>query len=260
LLREVLILALAWSISITICVVAYGRGELAWSVRDGQAAWLNWLGPVVDLARGWPSFFWQLTPGVVNTEVPFAIHVVLWTGTIALVLAAAAAAGRRLPARVRPAIVAGAVLVAVMAFVQVGWLVNGVDGLDPARSQLRALAAISRGAPAAIVAAFTIQDGAAAASMIVARAEAQPRFQSVPPIGVFPGVPPGSYDVTISVGRPRSGELIVRDGRRELARAPLVSLSEQTVALPLPQGATLLVFELDGADQAATVAMRVRRP
>ena len=76
-LRAIWNLLLVISAGLTILLVGVDRGALAWNVRGPRAAWLEWPGAIADLARGWPSFFWRLTPGDVSTEGHFALHVAI---------------------------------------------------------------------------------------------------------------------------------------------------------------------------------------
>ena len=255
--RLLMMLALIWSAAVTAAVVVVDRGALLWSVRDGQAAWLNWLGPVVNLPRGWPSFFWELTPGVVRTEWPFALHVMLWVGAIASAAAATTAICRRVGQPLVAPIAACGLIVAAMTAIQGGWLLNRTAGLDPARSQLRAVAAIARGDRLDAIGPLFVRR-ATASSMLI-RAEEPPRFRPETPVAVFQRVAPGAYEVTVWLARPRSGELIVRDGAREMRRFPLASLSEQTAVFSLPEGSETLVVDVDaGLREMATIALRPR--
>ena len=118
-------------------VIGIGRGELAWSGYDAQARWLEWLGPVVNLPRALPSFFWQLDPARRATEVPFFVHLAVCLA----VVTAAVVIGRwwlgRRRAGTSSAIVAfGAMPLVLAALVQAGWWLNRTNGLDPARSQI----------------------------------------------------------------------------------------------------------------------------
>ena len=58
--------------------------RLAWNIRDAESRLLGWLGPVVNLRRAWPSFFWTLAPDFsftnLGSEWIFAGHVALFVG------------------------------------------------------------------------------------------------------------------------------------------------------------------------------------
>ncbi len=73
-----LAIALGITLALSFIVIGVDRAALAWNVRDSEARWLQWLGPVVNLRRGWPSFFWRLDPGKALSELPFLLHVLLW--------------------------------------------------------------------------------------------------------------------------------------------------------------------------------------
>jgi hypothetical protein len=244
--RMLALSALVWSAVVSIAVITVGRGDLAWSVRDGQAPWLEWLGPVVDLPRGWPSFFWRLTPADVRTEWPFAVHTAVWLGAIAATAAVALAVARRARTGAgQAAAAATGVLVALMTSVQAGWWLNGTNGLDPARSQLAALAASSRGERPALIRFASVEGRTAAIAALAVRPEEPPRFRPEWPWALFRDVPAGEYGIVVTLDRPRSGELVVRDGARQIAAHSLAPRSRQTLPLPLPEGARALSVELN---------------
>ena len=83
-MRTVWIALLAVSLGTAACVVSVGRGALAWNDRSAQSQWLEWLSPVVNLPRGYPSFFWSLDPSALSSEIPFLVHAAIWTVGIAL--------------------------------------------------------------------------------------------------------------------------------------------------------------------------------
>ena len=236
--------ALVWSLAIGGLVIAVGRGGLAWNIRDAQALWLEWLNPTVNLPRGWPSFFWRLTPGDVATEWPFAVHVVVWVGT----LAAAAAATAGLARRARTvaggcAVVAVGCLITTMAAVQIGWGLSGGPSLDPTASQLAAIDALQRGHSAFRIQSGRISRTVAPPGTFVVRPADPPLFRPELPAAWFDNVPSGRYDVRIEAP-PSSGTVTVRaDGSPEpLARFD-PGATGGPVTLDLPRPVRRLSFE-----------------
>ena len=255
--RTVLGAALLWSAAVTAVVLGVQRGELAWSVRDGQAAWLDWLNPVVNLPRGWPSFFWRLTPPDVSTEWPFAVHALVWLAAIAAAAAVVFIAGRRArtPAGQITTLASG-VLIGVMTSVQAGWWINQTNGLDPARSQFAVIGAAGKGQRPWQLGAFEIVRPPGRARVTV-RPEEPPRFQASPPLAVFDGVPPGEYGLAIAAERSQAGELLVRDGDVPIATLALAPVSRQTLPLSLPEGAKSLIVERTGPAPAGAMAVEL---
>src|SRR5262249_2987291 len=46
--RGAFVMVLGISVALTLIVIGVDRGDLAWNVRDSEAGWLQWLGPVVN--------------------------------------------------------------------------------------------------------------------------------------------------------------------------------------------------------------------
>jgi hypothetical protein len=93
--RGLALALLAVNVIVAMTLLAVDHGALAWDVRGPSASWLAWLGPVVDLSRGWPSFFWRLTPPDISTEGAFARHARRLAGGVAAVRWRAGEAGAR---------------------------------------------------------------------------------------------------------------------------------------------------------------------
>jgi len=55
--RAISLTLLAASVMITTIVAVGGDGRLAYNAATGRARWLDWVQPLVDLPRGFPSFF-----------------------------------------------------------------------------------------------------------------------------------------------------------------------------------------------------------
>jgi hypothetical protein len=214
------------AVSVTIAAVLGGvnYGALGWNMRDAQAAWLEWLGPVVNLPRAWPSFFWKLDPARLSTEVPFALHAAVWLAAFASAWFALRRAG-------------GGVwlLAGVMMAAQAGWWLNGVSGLDAARSQARVLAASGAVIEIAPVRVRRLAD---LSNAIVMRTEEPLRLEGTRPWLVVDRLPAGTYNLRISTPRPRAGALTVQFGRTALPAHSFAiqALNRQTEAIVLPVG------------------------
>jgi hypothetical protein len=246
--RMLLSALLLVSLGITGVVLGVDRSIMAWNRRDGQALWLEWLNPVVNLPRAWPSFFWDGEPA-------FLQHAVVFSVIVLLVSALARMTARRLlidTARARTG-VALILLAGLVLIVQAGWTVTASEPLDPARSQLALHAAAGSGGRV-----WRIGRG-----LHRVRADATPlRIQPDQPpladtpgreVGWFVNVPSGVYHLETSAGS-LSGGLAIRI-RRE---APLQSLAvtagqAQSFPIVLPAGAALLVIEADNPDLARQV-------
>jgi hypothetical protein len=261
--RAVALFALAWSLAIAVCVIGIGRGALAWNIRDGQAAWLEWLSPVVNLPRGWPSFFWRLTPADVSTEWPFALHALIWLATLGLAAMATVLVTSRLVTRgvAAGAPVATGLLIALMAVVQAGWWLNGSTGLDPSRSQLALLDRIGPGGAVTLIGPLDVRAGAGSVASMRVEPEERPRFRPELPWAFYTGVPSGDYELSVTSASPRAGTLTISTERapEPIAVHQLVPLARQTVALPLPGGASVLTLEVDAGLKDAGVRVELRR-
>ncbi len=244
--RFVRVMVLLASLAGSALVISVARGDLAWNVYSAHARWLEWLAPVVNLPRAWPSFFWSLTPGVVATEMPFVVHVVIWGLVIAAVSLAFLAWAKRAansPHGLTLAVTWSAVALA-MLLVQAGWWLNRTHGLDPARSQLGVLQELSGRGRALALGTFSIRPVSDPRGLLRIRGE-QPAVHVERPWAFFGFVPAGTYDVQIETARPQRGELAISIGRspRPLLVQPLSSLSRQQFPLSLPAGAAALLFQ-----------------
>jgi hypothetical protein len=250
-LRAVMVVVLAVSLAITALVVGVDRAGLAWNVRDGQARWLGWLGPVVDLARGWPSFFWRLTPGQPTSEWPFGLHILVWLVVLVAAWAVVARLGRR-----RGWNAAGWRLAAVWwlvagvtVAVQAGWWLTGSDGLNPAVSQLGVLDAVGGGGAVWRVGAVAIHRVTSADRLVAIRTPEPGRTDEPPPWMALDDVPPGAYELRVV----SSGVMTPGDIRLSVGQTPqpfrtfvLQPGSDHTPGFRLPAGAASLV--VSGSD------------
>ncbi|ODS51925.1 MAG: hypothetical protein ABS36_19355 [Acidobacteria bacterium SCN 69-37] len=265
--RTVAATLLATSLAISLIVLGTANGDLAWSVRDGQAAWLWAAGPVVDLPRAWPSFFWRLIGGDVRSELPFAAHVAAWGAVAALGGAAGLAAVRASRGR-RPGVVAAwGLLFGAMAAAQIGWWLNGTSGLRPAPSQMALLRASVDGRRVYAVAPWRVarvQDDPVPVQITIPRIDL-PMDQHAAWAEVR-NIPAGTYDMTFSAPRPTEGTLTTYTvlDREPFATVVLPRRSRHTWTMDLPVATTAMHVEADttlaGADGTLRLTPRSLAP
>jgi hypothetical protein len=239
---------LAMSLAIAAVTVGVDRGALAWNFRDAQPGWLEWMGPVVNLPRALPSFFWNLE--VVDGQprfssmVPFAVHV-LTTIALATVTCGVAVwlARRSSTNAARGAVAAWGILVAVIAVAQAGWWLRGVTGLDPSVAQVAVLSAAARGRAVLSIGPGTIGSTPMLSSVRISPAESGV-YRSAG-WGIVPGLPAGRYELRFFMRTPTATPVRVRLGRGPvLTTCGLAPLSQQTCTVELPASG-VLVLESD---------------
>jgi hypothetical protein len=255
-----LLLAATWSMSAL--VLGIRHGELAWNDRGERAAWLDAANRVVDLARGWPSFFRGLTPGVPSTELHFLGHAVVWIGSFVAGTAVLRTVRRRIwtDEALAPLAAAWWLAASLTVAVAAGWLVNGAVPAGRAAAQLAlTTAAGSQGRALVELAPFRARrvDLAHAGLAIAFERDGG---DGPPGWAAIAGVPAGSYDLIVLRRRAVAGWISVRlwPGAPELPRLPLEARPEQSVTLSLPAGAPALVVHLDDASALHTSRVAIR--
>ena len=246
--RTVLLALLAISLGITAIVIGVDRSAMGWNGRNGQAAWLEWLSPIVNLPRAWPSFFW-------NGQGEFLRHVVASAAILFVVCLTATVLARRYlidHARART-VVASTLLVGVMFIVQAGWTVTASEPLDPARAQLalHGEAGIGRSV-------WRIGSGVRRWHPDSARLRVQPDQPPLvdtpsPEVGRFVNVPSGVYHLETSSGNLTGGLAIKIRREAPLLRVVVAAGQAQSFPLVLPAGASLLMVEAESAELARQV-------
>lgn len=246
------VLAVTWLLSAL--VVGWDHGALGFNFRDGQAAWLEWLAPVVNLPRAWPSFFW-------TTQAAFLAHAGVWVAiwTLSAVVcgwAARGVAGRAHVVRVWSAVW---LLLGLMVSAQAGWRLTGANGLDPARSQLAVHATT---APWQL-GAFLIQRARFDTVMVAAD---QPPLSDRPSSVVMAlgAVPAGRYAVRVQgdLDRPLGVTLRLGRSRDPLATGVLHPGADWTADIDLPAGAASFLVDVDRPEDAqrARAVLQPRSP
>jgi hypothetical protein len=236
---------LAVTIAISAVVIGFDRSRFGWNVRDAESAWLQWLGPVVNLRRGWPSFFWRLDPGHALSEWRFVLHAIVWAVVLIAVwmIVAMWARRSRWPQSLARVGFAWGLIVGLTTGVGAGWLVTGAGALDPATAQLAVVDDWSRGAPLAKFDAWSAHRVASLARLMrISPGEVGP--EGAPGWATWTDVPAGRYGVNVSLARPRAGRLRVTvDGA--IQTFDLQAMSEQTVLITVPARAGRLTVDAD---------------
>jgi hypothetical protein len=249
--RALMAVLLVATLATSVYVLGTHGGELAWSVRDGRAAWLVALGSVADLPRAWPSFFWRVIGGDVRSEWPFVLHVLIWVAVFGTPLVACGRLLRGRRATVDTQIGAAACLVpvALMMAVQSGWWVSNVRPVDPAVAQLSVLRASSTGAGMWRVVPFGLAkiEGARSRVTITIPRTDLPNDQRRAWADLA-DVPAGQYELRLTCARPAAGTLSVYVaplGGDPLKSVTLPRQSLHTVGLTVPSNVGALRVVLD---------------
>lgn len=251
---------LAVTAAVAAVTVAVDRGALAWNPRDAQARWLDWLSPVVNLPRAWPSFFWRLDPADLSTEWPFAVHVACWIGAPAALGALIARLARRQDwtiARWRAAL-AWWMVASAMTAASIGWRLNGVSGVESTRAQLGVLAATGEAGQVWRVARWSV--GRTEVTSVLLRPRSVGRVQGNQPWFAAADVPAGSYDLEIETDRAASGNVALMIGRAGLPVRywALAPETRQVVTVDLPAGAARLSIQPDPTAEQSGGRVRLR--
>jgi hypothetical protein len=248
-MRPVLFMLLFVSLAITVITIGPNAGGLAWNTRDAQAQWLEWLGPVADLPRAWPSFFWHLDPEDLSTELPFVWHVGLTVGVLAgaIALVAAVPSGTSPRGRFAALATAWGLPLALMVAAVGGWRLNGVGGLAPTRSQLAVAGLAGQGRTVWQILPGRIERAASLTSVLRIGGEEPGRTDAPPPWGVFVDVPPGEYEVVVQPPTGADPLVEVRIGRSSAVLESVHLLeSGPPFSVDLPAGARVLTVDAPG--------------
>ena len=245
--RSALLALLAISLAMTTMVLAVDRGAMAWNPRDGQAAWLEWLNPLVNLPRVWPSFFW-------NGEAAFLQHAGVLVTVIGGLWLLARTVARRTAGHARLAVAAW-LLMGAMVAAAAGWRITGSAPLDPSRAQLQIHAAAGKGRGIYEAGAGGRRWDAEQVPLRIRADQAPLADQPSPVVMTLTNVPAGAYRLDLSSRRMMPGEVVIRIGRsvEPLYRFTLALTSRQELPIVLPAGAAVLVVEASSPEAARSL-------
>jgi len=261
--RAVMIASLALSAAMTATLVWVDRGRLAYDIRQTDALWLEWAGPLTNLARGIPTFLRSPEPAAwLQTLVWIAALVAAW-------LLVRSADGRLVRTRGGlAAILAAAGAVAGMLALSIVWRLNLVTGLQPAPAQMDLLRAVAERRGVGVVfdplSRITVDDIPPALTIIPAERHLGGRdgqIMAVPgpipagayelqPYGQFglAALPPGERDVPPKGSGP-SGQLSAGIGREFVPLWRMTVEDAATLTVDYPVNVRAIV--LRGDEQAA---------
>ena len=246
--RAIASLLVLVSIAITALVIGVDRAGLAWNDRDALAAWLEWLSPIANLTRAFPSFFLKLTPGEVASELPFAAHAL-----VSLAIAAGSATILALLARrsgwaaERCRLAAAVWFVLALSAVSItGWQMTGARSLDPARSQLRLLNVSRDGRRIVEIGPGVVRRLTRPEGRLNIRAE-DPGRRDRRVWASWGTVPAGVYQLRFRLVTPDQGQATVTIGSSAapLRILTLLPLTAQSFTVTLPAGASALTVVPD---------------
>ena len=201
---------LVTSLLMTAIMAGAVGGLLAYNVRDGYSRAAEWANPLVDIALGMPSFFWQ-TPGAA------VLRAAIWMGFVALAAVALHAFEKRGATKAALTLAAPVSLaVAVMCALSAVWTIDGVAAANPETSQQNLLAFYnSRSRPHGIILQslrLANAEGVLHAISVVTptrRTLATPGTLLLAP-GIVPG---GTYALRATAAAPTSGNARLVIGR-----------------------------------------------
>ena len=142
--RGVMLAALALSATISATVVWVDRGRLAYDVRQTDALWLEWAGPLANLGTGLPTF---LRTSESQAWVQSLVWLTAVIGSWLLVRSSMGVGRSRLTVALA---LVGVYAAAGMGAISIAWRLNGSSGTRPLPAQLDLLYAVADGRGAAV--------------------------------------------------------------------------------------------------------------
>jgi hypothetical protein len=241
--RAASLAALSVTVFTTVALAFVQRGRLAYNVRDGISLWLEWLSPLADLPRGFPSFF----RGPMSSLI---LHAAVWMAALGLAwLALRRLARSGLRGRTRLASgTAIAFAFAAMAAVTIVWRADGAAGITPAPAQVALLqaAAAGRSVGVRLVPPRATTSGAVVSTLRVVSPERALAGSRERPVFALPGwIPAGRYELL----GPRSDPLRLRIHRND---EPILTLLPHETAIRLPLDVPALIAQGSGAPERAS--------
>jgi hypothetical protein len=223
--RAMAVAALLVSACTTMALAFVQRGRLAYNVRDGMSLWLEWLNPLVDLPRGFPSFFrGSASELVLQSGVWLVALALAWLALRSLARTALAGRGALALAT------AVALALAAMTALTVVWRTQRADAITPASSQIALLRAESNWRGRTVGVRYTPFQLARRVGPDVRIAAAERLMAGrLQPLFALPGpIPAGRYDL---LGPRRAAPVAVRILRAE---DPILTVLPDDTAIKLP--------------------------
>jgi hypothetical protein len=245
--RAVSSTALALTVLITATLTCADAGGLVFNFRDGFSRLLEWLTPVVDLPRAFPSFLREATG-------PAMLGVVAWivvlAGAVGLLrIVARRVGGEGVRVRTVLAVATPCLLAcAVMVGASLHWRMLDVSGATPSTSKLLVLRAFD---PVALPMAWQtspfkeIEPRTVPARLLLSGGDRRPEAPDGPLLQLF-DVPAGIYRVPRGTTLAAQGviDIWIGRGRAPIGRwtfDPAARGDEFEIRLPVPVNAVTLV-------------------
>jgi hypothetical protein len=244
--RALFLALLLASFTVTTLVLGIDDAAMAWNDRRaGGAGWLDWLNPLVNVPRAWPSFFW-------DGERAFLIHaftvIAVATGCgLAIRIFSRRYSGN--PAAVRM-VVAVVMLTGLMVIAQAGWIVTASAPLAPARAQLALHAASAWGRAAWRIGSGVAHWDSTAAPLQIQRDRRPPLEVPSTTLLWLTNVPPGLYRLDVTSGSAPGGVSVRIARSAPLQRFTVASSETVSQSVSLPAGATVLTVDADTPELA----------
>jgi hypothetical protein len=231
--------------AVTAVVLSVDHAVLALSNdRTGQPLWLEWLSPVANLSRVWPSFYWN--------EPRFPIHALLVVGI------AAALWGLINRRNLKPRVAATLWAIATMMILApVGWAYTGAQPLDPPSAQLAVVRAAGEGRQLVALGAGSVSYESRNAAGGTLRIDApEPGVIEPPPVLALSNVPAARFVARVRSTSAFPVKLRLWIGRRDRQTAPwrefdVPGAGEFTFPFLVPAATSGLVIDTDPAARAA---------
>jgi hypothetical protein len=241
--RAASLAALLVTLFTTVSLAIVQRGRLAYNTRDGVSLWLEWLSPLADLPRGFPSFF--RGPG--STLI---LHSAVWIAALGLAwLALRRLARRGLRGRATLAsATAVAFALAAMAALTIVWRADGAAGVTAAPAQLALLRGAAVGRPVGVrlnPPGLTTSRAVVSALRIRSPDRALAGSRERPVFAVPGWIPAGRYDLL----GPRADPLRLRILRGD---EPILTLLPHETTIRLPVDVPALIGHGSSAQDTAS--------
>ncbi|MGH9331890.1 MAG: hypothetical protein ACRD09_15735, partial [Vicinamibacterales bacterium] len=191
--RATALAALLVTMFTTVTLAFVQRGRLAYNIRDGVSLWLEWLSPLADLPRGFPSFF----RGPASELI---LHTAVWIAALGFAWLALRRFGREgLRGRATLASATGVTFaIAAMAALTIVWRLDGAAGITAAPAQLALVRAAAAGRPVGVFLlppAITTADAVVSRLRIASPERALGGSRERPAFAVPGWIPAGRYDL-----------------------------------------------------------------